>query len=129
MSEDRKINDKVWQAIRIETGRFLKRKRLKHKLNQATLGAFVGISHQQICKYESGRSELSFVMLIKFLELLDVNLVELLNVLSTKIPLIENRFNPRRRVLKEYMHVPDATLRELFILLMRHSEKARKEDI
>lgn len=49
-----------------ELGRRLKAERIVNKMSQTKVGDLVGISFQQVQKYEAGTNKLSAAMLLKF---------------------------------------------------------------
>ena len=57
-----------------EIGKQLRQLRRQRGISQGELGAALGITHQQIQKYESGASRLSFVRLLLICEHLRINI-------------------------------------------------------
>jgi transcriptional regulator with XRE-family HTH domain len=64
--------------IDVEVGLALRRARLHRKLSQTDLGVALGISFQQIQKYERGANRVSASMLVKAARFLDISASDLL---------------------------------------------------
>ena len=62
----------------VELGRRLRLRRQSNHMTLARLGAGVGISPQQILKYETAANRVSFSMLIRICRVLDLSLADVL---------------------------------------------------
>lgn len=56
----------------IEIGRRIKRRRMEQGISQTTLGDAIGVTFQQVQKYEKGKNRVSMGMLIPIAKLLGV---------------------------------------------------------
>lgn len=70
--------DRAMQDINLLLGRRVRVARLSLGLSQAELGDSIGVSHQQVQKYESGKNEFRIARLLKATETLNLSLPELL---------------------------------------------------
>jgi transcriptional regulator with XRE-family HTH domain len=74
----RQPGDSAPDQIDVEVGLALRRARLHRKLSQTELGNALGISFQQIQKYERGANRISASMLVKSARFLKINASDLL---------------------------------------------------
>jgi transcriptional regulator with XRE-family HTH domain len=73
-----RLGDSAPDQIDVEVGLALRRARLLRKLSQTELGNALGISFQQIQKYERGANRVSASMLVKAARFLKINASDLL---------------------------------------------------
>ncbi|MDR2074752.1 MAG: helix-turn-helix domain-containing protein [Holosporales bacterium] len=64
----------VEEANSLLLGKKLRSKRKELKMTQKELASFIGVTFQQLQKYESGQSTISIMMLIKLCEVLKVGI-------------------------------------------------------
>lgn len=95
----------------IEVGAAVRRLRIQRSVSQAKLAAALGVTYQQIQKYESGDTRIAVSMLLRIAERLDAPILSLLPHSGAS----------RAALLEEIENTPGA--RELFTLF-----KALKED-
>ena len=79
-------------------GRNVRRVRLERGLTLSDLGEQLGISHQQLQKYETGTNRLSAGMLCALAEVLEVRIESLFNDASAKSRGIEARADARIKI-------------------------------
>jgi transcriptional regulator with XRE-family HTH domain len=65
------------QAWDVEVGRRIRARRLERKMSQTELGKPLGVTFQQIQKYEKGRNRVSAARLFEICEALDVSLASM----------------------------------------------------
>lgn len=75
----------------LECGRKLRAWRKLRGLTMDALGQQVGVSYQQVHKYESGSNTLSITMLYKMANVLGIKPVQLLPGDDAAVPTVENR--------------------------------------
>jgi transcriptional regulator with XRE-family HTH domain len=67
------MNFPIEETNNSSIGKKLRNKRKELKMTQKDLAAFVGVTFQQLQKYESGQSKISIIMLVKLCEALKVS--------------------------------------------------------
>ena len=77
-------NDAVGAAIDVEIGRRIKKRRLQLRHSQSALGAAVGVSFQQIQKYERGANRVSASTLYQMAGILDVPITFFFDAAETR---------------------------------------------
>jgi transcriptional regulator with XRE-family HTH domain len=108
--------------IDVEVGLALKRARLHRKLSQTDLGQALGISFQQIQKYERGANRVSASMLVKAARFMKISAATLLP--EEDAPPTQSfvrRFSEARGVetlVDAYCALPDAALRRAVLELV-----------
>ena len=110
--------------IDVEVGLNLRRARRERGVSQAEVGEALGITFQQVQKYERGANRISASMLVKAARFLGIRPAELLppdeNVKSTETLLRRVADTPAAgRAVEAYCAIPSPTLRRTVLQLMR----------
>lgn len=67
-------------------GAFLRRRRIAHGWTQAQMGELMGVTYQQLHKYETGKNRLSAGALIRVLAVLGIDLADFAAEMEAKRP-------------------------------------------
>jgi transcriptional regulator with XRE-family HTH domain len=86
MSETDSRTDQSPNALDSAMGLNIRARRNAQRMSQTTLAAAVGISCQQIQKYERGRSSVSFSRLVDIAHALDCRVANLIGELDEGVP-------------------------------------------
>ena len=117
------VNQGGPDQIDVEVGGNLRRVRLARGYSQTELGEALGISFQQIQKYERGANRVSASMLVKAARFLKVRAVDLLpDDEVNAAPDYIRRFNEVRGVaelVNAYCAMPNPTLRQALLQFAR----------
>lgn len=105
-------------AVDILIGERVRTVRRLRKMSQTALGHELGITFQQVQKYEHGRNRLSAAQLLRVAAVLDIPVTELLGVESrgANDPAIPLR--DRRLLIESFCELPNGVLRQLFLDLL-----------
>ncbi len=119
--------------IDVEVGLALRRARLHRKLSQTELGNALGISFQQVQKYERGANRVSASMLVKAARFLAINASDLLPLQeASPSPSFVRRFTEARGVealVDAYCDLADAAQRRAVLeLVLAMGPRATAED-
>jgi transcriptional regulator with XRE-family HTH domain len=63
--------------VDVHVGQRLRAERLRCKLTQSEMGRAIGVTFQQVQKYENGKNRVSASMLVRAAHVLDVSIVDL----------------------------------------------------
>lgn len=92
-------------------GRNVREKRVMRGLSQDQLGDSVGVSFQQIQKYESGANRISASRLVELAGAMGIELEELFAGVAGQLPKTASRtvgeVRRENRVIEEYNQIPD----------------------
>lgn len=106
--------------IDIEIGRNLKRVRHAQGLSQTNLAEKIGLTFQQIQKYEAGVNRIAASRLVEIAEVLKVDIQELLPALTKPRPLLDLTLTKQsRRLIGLFQSIPTAGLRETILRLVQ----------
>jgi transcriptional regulator with XRE-family HTH domain len=116
--------------IDVHVGKRIRLRRLFLGMNQTTLGKRLGLSFQQIQKYENGANRVSAARLSAMADILGVPIAFFFDGLTPGIPeetaLRERLAQPETiELVRLYYAIPDATVRQQF-LEMVNAVAARK---
>jgi len=118
----KQLGDSAPDSIDVEVGLALRRARLHRKLSQTELGNALGISFQQIQKYERGANRISASMLVKSARFLNISASDLLpQEDAPPSPSFVRRFTEARGVetlVDAYCDLPDAAQRRAVLELV-----------
>lgn len=82
--------------IDIKIGKLLREERILRGISQNDVGKSIGISFQQMQKYETGKNRVSLGSLMKMLEYMDSDI-------SNFISQLKNNYNPINNIDKRYV--------------------------
>lgn len=71
--------------INKEAGRLIKKLRINHNMSEENLGAIVGLSQQQISRYENGSSQLTLRMVERLSGVFHITLWEYIDMLKASL--------------------------------------------
>lgn len=118
----------------IEIGRRIESRRKILNISSRELGAAIGVSHQQIYKYECGRDRISIIKLKKIAEVLHTDLEYLVRDDDKRAAMIHE--NPGRakilddeltKLARHYVCINDIKMRETIRDLIRLVAKSVRE--
>ncbi len=118
----KQLGDSGPDQIDVEVGLALRRARLHRKLSQTELGNALGISFQQVQKYERGANRVSASMLVKAARFLNISASDLLpQEEAAPNQSFVRRFTEARGVealVDAYCDLPDAAQRRAVLELL-----------
>ncbi len=118
----KQMGDAAPDQIDVEVGLALRRARLHRRLSQTDLGNALGLSFQQIQKYERGANRVSASMLVKAARFLNISASDLLpQEDAPPSPSFVRRFTEARGVetlVDAYCNLPDAAQRRAVLDLV-----------
>lgn len=75
----------VWQDTDVYARRLIRILRQKHGISGEVPGGFVGLSRQQVSRYDQGRSSLSLILIARFSSAFSITLVQFINEIYSLI--------------------------------------------
>ncbi|MBB3659716.1 transcriptional regulator with XRE-family HTH domain [Rhizobium sp. BK650] len=94
------VDETAYHVVDVEIGRRIKRRRQQLKMSQTALGAAVGVSFQQIQKYERGHNRVSASTLYEMALLLSVPMAFFFEGLQNPLSPANGDLN-RKAILRE----------------------------
>jgi transcriptional regulator with XRE-family HTH domain len=112
---------KVTTALDAEIGRRLRKARLSHNLTQTGLAEQLGISFQQVQKYENGSNRVSSSRLYMIADVLDLEMVYFFEKLGSKRkPTTDPELTDQvMRVARELNTMPDGDVKQHIFALIK----------
>ena len=118
--------------IDIEVGLALRRVRLHRGLSQSDLGHAIGVTFQQVQKYERGANRISASMLVRAAKALDVAAAELLPAADApRMPEALRQSLGQRgaeQLIAAYSQIPSSAQRRALLQLARTMDPAWREE-
>lgn len=115
---------KHYSNIHYKIGNTIFQKRQIKGMTQAQLGNFIGITYQQLQKYEKGAACFSLCQLLKISEILNINISQLfaedLFALTNEKIQIKNKEYEKKVLtfVQEYNRLPNDSCRSLILYIM-----------
>jgi transcriptional regulator with XRE-family HTH domain len=106
-----------------EIGALLRKHRTKKNLTLRNVGDVVGVSFQQMQKYEAGRNEIALRMMSKLITILDIPHDELLITIS---PEINNASQIEKRITNAVRKINDDKMKKRVCLILEQFVKSTK---
>ncbi len=112
--------------IDIEIGRNLKRVRHEHGLSQTNLGHMIGVTFQQVQKYETGVNRIAASRLVEIAQVLKIDVKEILPSLKQPDDMRDPKISKQATQLMQMFHsIPVPALRNtIFRLVQEIASKA-----
>lgn len=108
-------------AVDVIVGRNIRAKRIKRGLSQAELGTRIGVSFQQVQKYENGTNQTSARRLVEISMSLEVPLADLFLGVAEEAKAIEARtlteMRQEHKLIEQYSLLPDDVQQGLCVLV------------
>lgn len=98
-------------------GERIRRRRRELQLSQSALGAQLGITFQQVQKYENGTNRVSATMLVRLVEALDMSVSELLQDLEGA-PASPEETSQGTRLLADFGRIQSPEVRAAVLTLV-----------
>jgi transcriptional regulator with XRE-family HTH domain len=121
--------------IDVHVGRQLRRFRAERGMSQGELGRHVGLSHQQIQKYENGTNRIGAGRLYRFARVLDIQVADFFERVEETGPAEMERFDRRlatsrrtRRIALSLQQLPDPMRRQIYGLVEAASGVSLDDD-
>ncbi len=104
-------------AVDTALGERIRRRRRDLQLSQSALGARLGITFQQVQKYENGSNRVSAAMLIKLSEAMGVSIVDLLQDVDSS-GLVSSDDAQRGQLAADFSRIKSAEMRAAVLTLV-----------
>ncbi|MDB5454183.1 MAG: hypothetical protein JWO33_2761 [Caulobacteraceae bacterium] len=105
-------------AVDAILGERIRRRRRDLQLSQSALGAKLGITFQQVQKYENGSNRVSAAMLLKLSEAMGVSVVDLLQGVDATPPVEADAAAQRNQLLTEFARISSPEMRAAVLTLV-----------
>lgn len=128
VSQENELKGRMAAWIDRQVGERLRRRRVSHGITQDEVADILGISYQQVQKYESGANRISAGRLYQMARFLNVDIGQLFDGLDSQIELAESHGNedasttPNRSVIelvRGFNAIDDAAQRNAILTLVR----------
>lgn len=104
-------------ALDAALGQRIRERRLALSLTQADLGKRVGLTFQQVQKYENGSNRVTALMLVKLAKALDLGISDLMRDLEDD-PAAEGPATQRERLLEQFDRIASAETRDAVLTIV-----------
>lgn len=114
-------------------GQRIRQRRVDVKMSQTQLGNYLGVSFQQVQKYENGKNRVSASTLFRISEILCVDLNYFVSGLNESKILCDSSCTPYRtdpktvNMLSNFSSIKDSSLRDHIVWLVRKITDLSKE--
>lgn len=118
----KKLNVRSASAPDVELGKRIRLRRVERKMSQAELGDALGVTFQQVQKYEKGVNRVSTTRMAEIARALGVDYAYLIGEGDVKKKEVESLLfldsNFSLRLLRAYSSIPDQSVQRKFVDLM-----------